>query len=645
MKKIVISVMFLLTMLLICGNSYASSGSTVFIGEPIILDDYTDIEISYNKIDINEDTSEIKNEHIFTNTSDRTITRKATIKLEDSYSKLTINSLKIIVNGLEISKIDKDGDNYSFYFQILPNEGKKIDISYKTDSSLQDAKIIKYTMDKIKGKEVKLFQLNIIMNKYDIPLVEKIWPGAYDFNNNTVSVEYFDFNVNNLTSAIIMQKETYKSAKYGENAEIYNDTDMYIINNAQDLIDNGIKLVQLDTDGRCYKVYSMSGTMINDERENYHGDKYNGIAEVIYCYIFGNELVNENKQYIETNGDYYVYEKMTRLDFNVRSNHCLMNYIYGKADSEALVFPDSGDLYDRSPGKKVAINFYETEQDKTIYIYKNLDNTAHAVESRNDYVIRPEWDILRTNKDRFIADYAYLPVFVNSDIDGNKIDISEKEILDFVNMINPDIYIRNVIYDKRNKDDRIIAGYYTDENKDVVDEFVERKERIKYWEDELAKTTNSEAIKTLRERLDETKNNLTYRKFENEDVEKYSKVPTVANCIARLIKENGRYVAEEPSRYIGSIYDATECEDAKRMKAENAKNNEAIKSAIVSKINSTQITPDVKENEEVQTDLEKKEDNNNHIIFYVMIILLVVFIIILIILIILRRKSNGKEEK
>ncbi len=643
MKKIVISVMLLLTMLLICGNSYASSGSTVFIGEPIILDDYTDIEISYNKIDINEDTSEIKNEHIFTNTSDKTITRKATIKLEDSYSKLTINSLKIIVNGLEISKVDKDGDNYSFYFQILPNEGKKIDVSYKTDSNLQDAKIIKYTMDKLKGKEVKLFQLNIIMNKYDIPLVEKIWPGAYDFNNNTVSVEYFNFNVNNLTSKIIMQKETYKSAKYGENAEVYNERDLYIIENAKDLIDNGV-VIKGNGGTRGQEVYSNSGKKL--DYENRLDGNYNGIAKTIYYYIYGIQLIKENKQYLDNGNE----EKMSDLNWLIdySSQCCLTNYILSNGDAEGIVTYIDGDRCYRTPGKKVAINYYETEQNKTLYIYKNLDNSGHQVEARNDYVIRSEWDILRTNEDANVYKYDYQPIFVNSDIDGNKIDITEKEILDFVNMINVDVYLRNVIYDKRNEDDYITAGYYNDKDKEILDFYTDRTITIKEYEKSLAEATNETERERYQEWLEREKAHFKYRKFDNEDVVNYSKVVTIANCVAQLGQENGKYTIHT-SGNCENIYAATECEAAKNIKQKNAENNEAIKNEIVRKINSTIITPDTKEDEikvsEVKNDIENKDEDSKYVPLYVMIILLVVFIIILIILIILRRKSNGKEGK
>ena len=211
-------------------------------------------------------------------------------------------------------------------------------------------------------------------------------------------------------------------------------------------------------------------------------------------------------------------------------------------------------------------------------------------------------------------------------------------------MVNVDIYLRNVIYDKRNENDYITAGYYNDDDKEILNYYTYEYHRIEEYERGLAEATTEQNKERYKQWLEEEKNNSLYRKFENEDVTNYSKVLTIANCVTQLQQENGKYVVHR-SGSCGNIYEATECEDAKKMKEENAKNNEAIKSAIVSKINSTQITPDVKENEEVQTDLEKKEDNSNHIVFYVMIILLVVFIIILIILIILRRKSNGKEGK
>ena len=58
----------------------ASSGSTIFTAEPVVLDSYTDVEITSIDEQINEETSEVKSTQIFTNLSDKTITKKASVK-------------------------------------------------------------------------------------------------------------------------------------------------------------------------------------------------------------------------------------------------------------------------------------------------------------------------------------------------------------------------------------------------------------------------------------------------------------------------------------------------------------------------------------------------------------------------------------
>ena len=42
----------------------------VFIGEPAVLDSYEYVEITSNKVVINEETSEVKNIQLFTNSTD-----------------------------------------------------------------------------------------------------------------------------------------------------------------------------------------------------------------------------------------------------------------------------------------------------------------------------------------------------------------------------------------------------------------------------------------------------------------------------------------------------------------------------------------------------------------------------------------------
>ena len=584
----------------------ASTGSTVFIGEPIVLDNYEDVEITLNEVDINEETSEVKNMHLFTNLSDTTITRKASIKLEDSFSKFTINSLKIVVNGYEIKEISKEGDNYNFSFQIPPNEGKKIEITYKTDNDLQNAKIIKYTMDSIKGKEVKLYKINVKLSKYDIPLVQKIWPGAYEFENNTVSGEYFDFKVNNLTSTFVIQKETYKNLKYGENADSYSEEDRYIISHAINIIEDGVDVeFSKYNNGEVDKVLDKSGYLL---QEGCGGTIHSAPSSIVQ-YVLGKELDKDNRQiYEDTSG----YEYSNLADIN---GFCLTNRVLREIDKNMKEMFVEGDRLNSAKGKNVAINYYETEGDKTLYMYKNLDNSAHSIESNNGYVIRKEWDILRVCKDDIAVLYGYNPIYVNSDIDGNKIDITEEEIIDFVNMMNVDMYLRIVIYDKRNENDYVEAGYYTDDALEIALKYLDVEKYINTYKNEIEeikrkveKERNSyyvngelstfeewkkDHIEWYNKRIENEENR--YRKFSNEVVANNSKVPTIAECIAKLDEENGLYYIRSASSIYGNIYSASECDVAKNMLASNKANNDATKNSIINKITNTKITTDFEE--------------------------------------------------
>ena len=70
---------------------------------------------------------------------------KAKIKLEDPNLGLAINNLSIVVNSFKISNYEVNSDGiYSFYIEIPAGEAKKIDITYTTENSLRNAKIIKY---------------------------------------------------------------------------------------------------------------------------------------------------------------------------------------------------------------------------------------------------------------------------------------------------------------------------------------------------------------------------------------------------------------------------------------------------------------------------------------------------------------------
>ena len=660
-------------MFIICGKVNASTGATIFIGEPVILEDYTDVEITYNNVEIDEETSEVKNTQLFTNLSDKTITRKASIKLEDSYSNLTINSLKIVVNNLEITEITKEGDNYIFYFQILPNEGKKIEVSYKTDSNLQDAKIIKYTMDKIKGQKVKLFDISVKLSKYDIPLVQKIWPGAYEFENNTVSTEYVDFTVNNLTSAFIMQKETYKNLKYGEYAESLSDIDEYILQHAKEFIDGNTPTIS-----DRYFIRNDIARIVKGREFNYGEDEINSALETVLNYSLIMKAYNENNVYYTNEyGDLSL-----TADFRIPEDYCLANLINSLYTKEIKAYGNYDDQeYKIAAGKMVAINYYETEQEKDLYVNKDIKNLAHSVDGA-EFVLkkRDEYSILRT----IVASGGPITslnegtkkVFVNSDIDGNKIDISEEEIIQFVNMMNVDLYIRIVLYDPSSQYPDVMVGYYTDNGEKIAREYIEMDNVINEYQKIIyeledgsyykyhtpTEEEKQEEIAKYKEWIEKIK--IKYKKFDNDVVKNNSKIPTIAHCVGKCEYKDGKYVIEfnntGDESGLGYIYGATECDAAKRMLAENKANNNAIREKIVNQISSAKITTDSEEykkpKELISISTENIEEagllngivelirNDNRYLMLASIGGLAIILIIMLIILIIRRNKNGRKK-
>ena len=639
-KYVLIAVLFMLFIL--ATNVEASTGATIFIGEPILLDNYNNIEISYNRVEINEETSEISNVQLFTNLSSEKVTKKATIKLEDTYSGLTINSLKILVNGLEIENIEKIGDEYVFYFEISPNEGKKIDITYKTDSNLQNAKIIKYTMDKLSGKEVKLFQINVKLSKYDIPLVKRIWPGAYEFENEAIGTEYVDFKVNNLTSSFIIQKETYRNLKYGEYAESLSNIDDYILSNAKRFIDGNMEEFE---NIESYNIETILSNIVNNRDYSQKEDSINIALKSVVEYALLNKLSKDNNLfYTNKYGN-----TLTRIrSFNNIDDYCLTYQIYCiKLINEFSPFNDkNGEEKKYASGKMVAINYYETEQGKNLYVEKDTSNSGHimeVIEHNPEKVVtmqRDEYSILRTvvaGGTPSDLNRGIKKVYVNSDIDGNKIEISESEIIQFVNMMNVELYIRIILYDPSESYPDIKVGYYKDKEKQIAEQYVSSYELYR------------------NQKVDDFIN-----LFENEEVKNTCKVPTIAHCVGKCESKDGKYMIDfynsSDISGFGYIYGASECETAKIMLEENKNNNNIKRNEIVNKISNTRVVGDSEEYIEKTDVVESNNglninnnDNNSmdiiikNPIILGTIIFIFVLVIILILIIIIRGKKNGRK--
>ena len=226
-KNLTILLILLIFVLINSSISFGSSSTTYLYMEAIKITD-PDIEILSDEIFIDTTTSKIKNTINLKNTSDKEKELNLSFPIENNRLEISVKDLVIKLNGVKVEYVSDNEGNYQVKTKISANSGKKIDIEYYTENDLQKAKLIKCNFDNMKGKKVGKLKVDIKIDEKNIPLVEKIYPGHYTFEDNTISVEYYNYEVNAITKDIIVEKETFNNLLYGRENDI-EDEDKDII--------------------------------------------------------------------------------------------------------------------------------------------------------------------------------------------------------------------------------------------------------------------------------------------------------------------------------------------------------------------------------------------------------------------------------
>ena len=220
MKKRTFICIFLIIMLFVLFQNKVkavgeTNDSTYFYGEILKLKNYNGTEILLNGVDIDVGESSVENTTIIKNSTSENISTIASIKLEDEKMGIGIKNLDISINGKSQTDIKIISGNYVFNVEIPAGEAKKIVVKYQTNSNLENAKVIKYSLQGSRWKNINAFKINVKLPEEDIPLVKNIYPQCYKFEDSTITAEYYNFNVNVLTQDVIIEKETYKDLLYG----------------------------------------------------------------------------------------------------------------------------------------------------------------------------------------------------------------------------------------------------------------------------------------------------------------------------------------------------------------------------------------------------------------------------------------------
>ena len=193
-KTINIAFFTLLFLLIIIKSADAASNITYFYAEPIKIED-ENIDIISNELVIDTTTSIITNEFLIENTSMDEVKIKIIFPIENKEFSISVNGLEILLDDTKVEYTVNEDGSFVVNTKIKGNYGKKIQIRYKTDNDLLKAKVIKYGMQNFGNRIVGKVKVDIKLLEKDIPLVQGIYPGHFTFQDNTISVEYYNYMV------------------------------------------------------------------------------------------------------------------------------------------------------------------------------------------------------------------------------------------------------------------------------------------------------------------------------------------------------------------------------------------------------------------------------------------------------------------
>ncbi|MBE5820965.1 MAG: hypothetical protein E7311_00050 [Clostridiales bacterium] len=660
---------FSIILLLISSIVCIASSVTYYKGEVILLEKGENIEILSNEILIDTTNSNISNEILLKNIGNDKVKTKVNIQLEDNVLSTKIHNLIIKTNENIIQYEKNENGIYSFDIEIPKNEGKKIEINYVTDNDLADAKVIKYSLDNLQlgDKKIGKVKVDIKLNEIDIPLTKAIYPGHYtvDFETNTVTVEYYNFKINNLTKDIILEKDTLKDLlKNSEQLEI---VDKNITSNIEYWMKNGIEV--------DYKnIEYINSSLIYEQlfKPKDYKEKYwnvNTPYNELFNFYLNKQLIKDGKQeYVE---DSYYYNEDIRPVY----------YLYTKELVKKYALDETNSYFTDMYGKNICIAYDVLPLQEELYIYKN-----HTMEVYNeeydeyycDYYVeienKSQEEILRT-KEYTNELYPYSGekrIFVGIDINGNFIDCTLEEKIEYVNMINADMFIIQRLYNEdlgeanlytNNLEDGTqiqmkyynppYVGYYVEENEEMVrafyaihydiiskEEFLDREwlvEEYITYENYVEQETNEreESYRNSVKRIDDSNLSL-------------AQIPTFILYRGYIYENEGKKFVNFQLPYnsygtgISTTNQVLETKRAQELIKSNRENNKNIKKEIENEIASIILTQDkVYKN---NTEIHENNENNNNLQHYIFLSVITLGIIICIVILIVKGIRSTKNK-
>ncbi len=639
MKKILFKIVILSLIILIVISSHAmlcsANSITYYNGNSINIGDSNQIEILSTEVKIDTINSAIGTSTKIKNTSNKSRQETITLPIKNDIIETKIKTLKIVVNDVEVKYEKTDEKNYTFNIKMKPNETKKILVVYQTENDLKKAKVLKYNFEDLGlgDKIIKKAKVDIILQEKDIPLVTKVYPSHYTFKDNIISIEYYNFKVNSITKDIIVEKETVDNLLYGRDIEL-TDIDSKILNLLPEWEKNGIT-INYNTD--CVEFYDTEANVKRIVIDKVI-KRLTGIE--ILMDENGEENISKNTKAIAT---YYVIKKLIN-----DNNNKYINY-FASEDNNVLVKDLILQNCTKSKefpllGKTVCIDYVLATDGEDLYVDKNIDKSSEC-NIITELTKKDELTIITTN----LYSLAKVPetgaklIFLGKDIDA-----TDEEKVEYVNMINADMYIRTMLYNGEYKEvpyeyfNDGYVGYNGKDNLQIAKAFVKGDNNFKYTE----YTEQQYYDEVLKDNSDD------YGLINSE-------IPCVIQYVGSIEQKDGKKVInyfwdgfyDFNNRGLATTADVLQTDRAKQLLQANKSKNEKIKQDIEKELSNLKIEKDEVINEEISNIVSNKEEtvqnksypeqikeNLNTIIFISMGIIVVLIIVCMIILIIRRKK-------
>ena len=639
MKKILFKIVILSLIILIVISSHAmlcsANSITYYNGNSINIGDSNQIEILSTEVKIDTINSAIGTSTKIKNTSNKSRQETITLPIKNDIIETKIKTLKIVVNDVEVKYEKTDEKNYTFNIKMKPNEIKKILVVYQTENDLKKAKVLKYNFEDLGlgDKIIKKAKVDIILQEKDIPLVTKVYPSHYTFKDNIISIEYYNFKVNSITKDIIVEKETVDNLLYGRDIEL-TDIDSKILNLLPEWEKNGIT-INYNTD--CVEFYDTEANVKRIVIDKVI-KRLTGIE--ILMDENGEENISKNTKAIAT---YYVIKRLIN-----DNNNKYINY-FASEDNNVLVKDLILQNCTKSKefpllGKTVCIDYVLATNGEDLYVDKNIDKSSEC-NIITELTKKDELTIITTN----LYSLAKVPetgaklIFLGKDIDA-----TDEEKVEYVNMINADMYIRTMLYNGEYKEvpyeyfNDGYVGYNGKDNLQIAKAFVKGDNNFKYTE----YTEQQYYDEVLKDNSDD------YGLINSE-------IPCVIQYVGSIEQKDGKKVInyfwdgfyDFNNRGLATTADVLQTDRAKQLLQANKSKNEKIKQDIEKELSNLKIEKDEVINEEISNIVSNKEEtvqnksypeqikeNLNTIIFISMGIIVILIIVCMIILIIRRKK-------